>query len=77
MLTYDLKLGKSVRVYQGITAVLHRDIPGPYMRCENGASIRNLKPLAIFVAVQLGLCQLWLETPMTEFLTTRLDRHLH
>ena len=48
MLTYDFKLGKSVRVHHSITAVLCRDVPGPYMHCENGASIRNLKPLAIF-----------------------------
>ena len=47
MLTYDFKLGKSVRVHHGITAVLRRDVPGPYSHCENGASIRNLKPLAI------------------------------
>ena len=48
MLTYDFKLGKSVRVHHGITAVLRRDVPGPYRHCENGASIRNIKPLAIF-----------------------------
>ena len=47
MLTYDFKLGKSVRVHHGITAVLRRDVPGPYRHCKNGASIRNLKPLAI------------------------------
>ena len=45
---YDFKLGKSVRVHHGITAVLRRDVPGPYMHCKNGASIPNLKPLAIF-----------------------------
>ena len=45
---YDFKLGKSVRVHHGITAVLRRDVPGPYRHCKNGASIRNLKPLAIF-----------------------------
>ena len=39
---------KSVRVHHAITAVLRRDIPGTYRHCENGASIRNLKPLAIF-----------------------------
>ena len=44
---YDYKLGKGVRLYHGITAVLCRDVPGPYRHCENGASIRNLKPLAI------------------------------
>ena len=48
MSTYDLKLGKSVRVHPGITAVLHRDVTGPYRHFENGASIRNLKSLAIF-----------------------------
>ena len=48
MLTYDFKLGKSVRVHHGITAVLRRGVPGPYRHCENGASIRNLKTLAIF-----------------------------
>ena len=31
-----------------ITTVLRRNVPGPYRHCENGASIRNLKPLAIF-----------------------------
>ena len=45
---YDFKLGKSVRVHHGITAVLRWDVPGPYRHCKNGASIRNLKPLAIF-----------------------------
>ena len=45
---YDFKLGKSVRVHHGITTVLRRDVPGPYRHCKNGASIRNLKPLAIF-----------------------------
>ena len=45
---YDFKLGKSVRVHHGITAVLRRDVPGPYRHCKSGASIRNLKPLAIF-----------------------------
>ena len=44
---YDFKLGKSVRVHHGITTVLRRDVPGPYRHCKNGASIRNLKPLAI------------------------------
>ena len=48
MLTYDFKLGKSVRVHHGITDVLRRDVPGSYRHCENGASIRNLEPLAIF-----------------------------
>ena len=47
MLAYDFKLGKSVRVHHGITAVLRRNVPGPYRHCENEASIRNLKPLAI------------------------------
>ena len=45
---YDFKLGISVRVHHGITAVLRRNVPGPYRHCKNGASIRNLKPLAIF-----------------------------
>ena len=47
MLTYDFELGKSVRVNNGITAVLRRDVPGPCRHCKNGATIRNLKPLAI------------------------------
>ena len=47
MLTYDFKLGKSVRVHHGITFVLRRDVPGPCRHCKNGATIRNLKPLAI------------------------------
>ena len=47
MLTYDFKLGKSVRVHHGITAVLRRDVPGPCRHCKNGATIRNLEPLAI------------------------------
>ena len=45
---YDFKLGKSVRVHHGITAVLRRDVPGPYRQCKNGASNQNLKPFAIF-----------------------------
>ena len=48
MLTYDFKLGKSVPVHHFIMAVLRRDVPPPYRHCENGDSIRNLKPLAIF-----------------------------
>ena len=48
MLAYDFKLGKSVRVHHCITAVLRRNVPRSYRHCENGASIWNLKPVAIF-----------------------------
>ena len=37
MLTYDFKLEKSVRVHNGITVVLRRDVPGPCTHCKNGA----------------------------------------
>ena len=40
---YDLN-----RVHHDKTAVLRRDVPRPNRHCENGALIRNLKPLAIF-----------------------------
>ena len=53
---YDFKLGKSVRVHHGITAVLRRDVPGPYRHCKKGASIRNLKPLAIFLWLYSSVC---------------------
>ena len=72
---YDFKLGKSVRVHHGIMAVIRRDVPGPYRYCENGASIRNLKPLAIFCGCTARFVSDLVGNPNTDFHTRRLDRH--